>query len=54
MIGAKQPIEYYQVDTDHSSQVEAEIITETPVSLATVNNEVFDFMCTPCTWKQWL
>lgn len=47
MIGAKQPIEYYQVDTDHSSQVEAEIITETPVSL-TVNNEVWlTFMCTP-------
>lgn len=47
MIGAEQPIEYYHIEIDRASRVEAEIITETPVSL-TVNNDVWlTFMCTP-------
>jgi FdhD protein len=40
-------IQYYQVDLEHTHQVVAEIIVETPVSL-TVNGEVWlTFMCTP-------
>jgi FdhD protein len=47
MIAANQPIKYIQIDSDHWSEHDAQIIVETPVSL-TVNGEVWlSFMCTP-------
>jgi FdhD protein len=47
MNAANQPIEYIQIEPDQWSKHEAQIISETPVSL-TVNGEVWlTFMCTP-------
>jgi FdhD protein len=44
---ANQPIEYIQIDTDHWTKHDAQIIVEMPVSL-TVNGEAWlSFMCTP-------
>ena len=44
---ASVPIQYFEIENGASKSVEAEIITETPVSL-TVNGDVWlTFMCTP-------
>lgn len=47
MSAANRPIEYLQIDTDHWTKHDAQIIVEAPVSL-TVNGEIWlTFMCTP-------
>lgn len=46
-VDSSRPIQYTQVENDRWSTKDAEVITETPVSL-TVNGEVWlTFMCTP-------
>lgn len=47
MTEASRPIEYIQIEADHWTKHDAQIIVETPVSL-TVNGEIWlTFMCTP-------
>jgi FdhD protein len=47
MTQASVPIQYFEIENGASKTIEAEIITETPVSL-TVNGDVWlTFMCTP-------